>query len=95
MDPLLRSQSRVGAWTVRAHRPQPGVALLEVSLGEYDELFYVVTGDKSVAVVAYDPSDQTYREAQVFVFPKPYGWSLDVPDEEALLQVWQAVGVQR
>lgn len=66
-----------------------------MELGDYNELFFVVTGDKSVAVTMYDPSDLTHREPQVFVFAKPYGWSLDVPDEEALLQVWQSVGVQR
>jgi hypothetical protein len=43
----------------------------------------------------YDTSDDTYPEPQIFTFAKPYGWLMDLTDEEALLQVWQAVGVQR
>lgn len=90
-----RGAGRTGAWNVHAVRPSPAVALFEIRLGDYTEFFYVVTGDKTVAVTMFDPSDETYREPQVFVFAKPYGWSLDGPDDEVLLRVWQSVGVQR
>ena len=50
---------------------------------------------KRVSVTMYDTSDETYPEPQTFTFAKPYGWRTDLPDDEALLQVWQAVGVQR
>jgi hypothetical protein len=81
--------------TVEVHRFGPNVVLFDVHVADYREVFFVVTGDKSVAITMFDESDSTHPEAQVFVFAKPYGWSLDTTDEEALIQVWQAVGVQR
>jgi hypothetical protein len=83
------------ARTVDVHRFGLDVALFDVHLADYREVFFVVTGEKSVAITMYDESDSTHPEAQVFVFAKPYRWSLDTTDEEALIQVWQAVGVQR
>lgn len=77
------------------HRFGPDVALFDVHLGDYREVFFVVTGDRSVSITMLDSSDPTHHEAQVFVFAKPYQWDLDTTDEEALLQVWQAVGVAR
>jgi hypothetical protein len=82
--------------TVDVKRLGRRAVLLDVHLGDYRELFFVVSGEKSVTITMFDESDATYQEAQVFVFPKPYGWDLDsADDEETLLMVWQAVGVQR
>jgi hypothetical protein len=71
------------------------VTVFDVRLRDYREVFLVVTGDKSVTITMFDEGDATHHEAQVFVFAKPYGWSLDTSDEEALLRVWESVGVQR
>ncbi|MBW0088127.1 hypothetical protein I4I73_09920 [Pseudonocardia sp. KRD-184] len=92
-DPLLARGS--GGWRVQVVRPDPKVALFEVALSDYREFFFVAVGERSVSVTMYDTSDQTYPEPQTFTFAKPYGWDADLGDEEALLQVWQAVGVQR
>lgn len=82
-------------WRVQVARPDPKVALFEVALSDYREFFFVAVGERSVSVTMYDTSDQTYPEPQTFTFAKPYGWDTDLGDEEALLQVWQAIGVQR
>jgi hypothetical protein len=76
-------------------RPDPKVTLFDVSLSDYHEYFFVAVGEHSVSITTYDTSDESYPEPQSFTFAKPYGWRTDLPDEEALLQVWQAVGVQR
>ncbi|HVU72662.1 MAG TPA: hypothetical protein VHE83_06860 [Mycobacteriales bacterium] len=81
--------------TVDVHRYGPHVAVFDVHLAGYREVFTVTTGQKSVVITMLDESDAAHSEAQVFVFAKPYGWDLDVPDDEALLLVWQSVGVQR
>lgn len=81
--------------TVDVHRFGPSVTVFEVHLGHYREVFTVITGQKSVVITMLDESDATHQEGQVFVFAKSYGWNLDVSDEEALLLVWQSVGVQR
>ncbi len=92
-DPLL-ARARSG-WRVQVTRPDPKVSLFEVALSDYREFFFVAVGERSVSVTMYDTSDATYPEPQTVTFAKPYGWDADLPDEEALLQVWQAVGVQR
>ena len=76
-------------------RPDARVSLFEVALSDYREFFFVAVGDRSVSVTMYDTSDETHPEPQVFTFAKPYGWDMDLEAEEALLQVWQAIGVQR
>jgi hypothetical protein len=88
-------QHRAGGWQVRTTRPEPRITLFDVALSDYREFFYVAVGERSVSVTMYDTSDETYPEPQTFTFAKPYGWRTDLPDDEALLQVWQAVGVQR
>jgi hypothetical protein len=82
-------------WKVRVTRPHSQVALFDVQLSEYREFFLVATGECSVTITMFETSDDTYREPQTFIFAKPYGWRDDLTDEEALLQVWQSVGVQR
>jgi hypothetical protein len=82
-------------WRVRVSRPEPRVALFDVQLSDYHEFFFVAVGERSVSVIMYDTSDETYPEPQSFTFAKPYGWRNDLPDDEALLQVWQSIGVQR
>ncbi len=91
----MRRRPRPGAWQVTLTRPDPRAMLFEVRLSEYREFFFVAVGEKSIAITTFDPSDETYLEPQCFVFTKPYGWDEDLDGEEALLQVWQAVGVQR
>jgi hypothetical protein len=97
-DPVLARigrQSRAGGWQVRTTRPDPRITLFDVALSGYREFFFVAVGERSVSITMYDTSDQTYPEPQTFTFAKPYGWRTDLSDDEALLQVWQAVGVQR
>lgn len=86
--------SRVGAWSVVVTKPHPRMTMFDVSLSDYREFFCVAEGEHSLTIVMHEP-DAVYAEAQVFVFPKPYGWSSDLGDDEALQQVWQAVGVVR
>jgi hypothetical protein len=85
----------VGGWQVTATRPDSRVTMFEVALSDYREFFFVAVGERSVSITMYDTSDETHPEPQTFTFAKPYGWETDLQDEEALLQVWQAVGVQR
>lgn len=68
---------------------------MEVGLGEYREVFFVLVGERSVAISSFDETDPTHPEPAVFVFPKPYQWSLDLDDDELMVQIWQATGVQR
>ena len=91
----MRSSPRSGAWTVEVTRPDPSVTLFDVSLSGYHEFFAVVVGEKLVSITSYEPTEDAFSEPQLFVFAKPYGWRDDLDDEEALMQVWQAVGVQR
>lgn len=85
---------KVGSWSVVVTRPHPNMTLFDVSLSDYREFFCVAEGEHSLTVVMLEP-EAVYREAQVFVFPKPYGWTRELGDDEALQQVWQAVGVLR
>lgn len=87
--------TRVGAWHVVVTRPHPRVTLFEVSLSDYREFFSVAEGEHSLAVTMIEPEVASYTEPQVFVFAKPYGWRDDLGDDEALMQVWQTIGVQR
>lgn len=85
----------VGGWSVVVQRPHPKVSLFEVQLSDYHEFFSVAEGQSTIAITMYEPGEDAYPEPQVFVFAKPYGWRDDLEGDEALLQVWQAVGVQR
>jgi hypothetical protein len=86
---------RIGRWRVYTTRPDPRATLFDVSLSGYHEFFFVAVGERSVSITMYDTSDESHPEPQVFTFAKPYGWRTDLADDEALLQVWQSVGVQR
>ena len=83
-----------GSWSVVVTRPHPNMTLFDVSLSDYREFFCVAEGEHSLTIVMLEP-EAVYREAQVFVFPKPYGWNPNLDDDEALQQVWQSVGVLR
>lgn len=87
--------SRAGGWQVRTTRPDPRVTLFDVSLSGYREFFFVAVGEKSLSVTSFDVTDETHLEPQTFVFAKPYGWDTELEGDEALLQLWQAIGVQR
>lgn len=91
----MAAPTRAGGWHVRATRPDPRITLFDVALSGYREYFYVAVGQRSISVTMYDTSDETYPEPQTFTFAKPYGWDTDLTDDEALLQVWQSIGVQR
>lgn len=96
--PILDREPSEGehrAWRVSQERPEPGVSLFTVELGDYREYFLVAAGRKTLAITMFDPSDAAYPEPQTFTFAKPYGWDTGLEPEEALLQVWQAVGVLR
>jgi hypothetical protein len=90
------SQPGAGSgWTVRTVRPDPRVTLFDVQLSDYHEYFFVAVGEKSVSITMYDTSNPFYLEPQCFTFARPHDWDTDLGDDEALIQVWQAVGVQR
>jgi hypothetical protein len=82
-------------WKVTATRPEPRVALFDVRMSDYHEYFFAAEGEKSVSITMLDPSDASHLEPQTFSFAKPHDWRDDLGDEEALLQLWQAVGVRR
>jgi hypothetical protein len=84
-----------GGWSVVMNRPHPAVTLLEVSLPGYREFFSVTEGCATLAITTIEAGEDAHYEPQVFVFAKPYGWRNDLDGDEALMQVWQAVGVQR
>ncbi|MTV25724.1 hypothetical protein FTX61_09920 [Nitriliruptoraceae bacterium ZYF776] len=69
--------------------------MFDVHVSDYHEFFFVVAGEKTVSVSRFDPSDESYLEPEVSVFPKPYRWELEEDDDLAILQVWQVVGAQR
>jgi hypothetical protein len=70
-------------------------ALIEVAWPDGGEVFFVADGDRSVGIMAFDESDDSHREPRLHVIPRPYGWSMDVSDDELLLGVWQIMGEQR
>jgi len=80
---------------VKSTRHSEHALAMEVGLGDYREVFFVLIGERSVAISSYDETDPTHPEPAVFVFPKPYQWSLDLDDDELMVQIWQATGVQR
>ena len=55
----------------------------------------MAVGPTTVALTMFDPSDKAYPEPQTFTFARPYGWDTELEAEEALIQVWEAVGVRR
>lgn len=89
------NKSTLGGWTVDIHRPHPKMTVYDVSLSGYREFFSVAVGAKSLVITSLEPGEDAYPEPQVFAFSKPYGWRDDLEGDEALMQVWQAVGVQR
>lgn len=94
----MRSQQyteRLGGWTVAVTRPHPQVTMFDVSLSGYREFFQVAEGEQTITITMFEPEADNYPEPQVFVFAKPYGWNRELTDDEALLQVWQSVGVLR
>lgn len=82
-------------WTVAATRPHPAIAMFDVQIAGYHEYFHVAEGATTVAITMLDTSDNAHPDPQVFCFAKPHDWRSDLDDEEALLQVWQVVGVRR
>lgn len=82
-------------WTVTANRPHPRVAVFDVTIGDYSEYFYVAEGASTLSITMLDTSEHAHPEPQTFSFAKPHDWRNDLSDEEALLQVWQVVGVRR
>lgn len=93
--PVGRETERNGAWAVRTFRPHPGVTVFDVQLSNYHEYFLVAAGQKTISITMLDPGDVSHPEPQTFVFAKPYGWDETLDDDEALLQVWQSVGIMR
>ena len=83
------------SWKVSAYRPDPRIAVFDVEISDYREFFIVAEGEKSLTITMLDRSDPTYLEPQVFCFAKPHDWCSDLADDEALLQVWQVVGLRR
>ncbi|MEW6470801.1 MAG: hypothetical protein AB1679_00845 [Actinomycetota bacterium] len=73
----------------------PDAALLELTWPDGGELYFVVSGARSIGIMAFDHADETHREPRIHVVPKPYQWSIDVPDDELLLLVWLTLGEQR
>jgi hypothetical protein len=82
-------------WTVNAERPHPKVTLFDVQIGDYHEFFFVAEGRTTISITMLDTSENAHPEPQDFSFAKPHDWRDHLTDEEALLQVWQVVGVGR
>jgi hypothetical protein len=92
---MSEDPTNAAAWRVIVTRPHPHVTLFEVSLSDYREFISVIEGENSIAVTMIEPEAASYTEPQLFAFAKPYGWRSDLPDQEALIQTWQTIGVQR
>ena len=88
------NRKQTGGFTVSVERRTSAV-LLEVSWPEGGELFFVVEGERSIGIMAFDGSDESHREPRVYVVPRPYGWSLDIGEDDLMLAVWQILGEQR
>lgn len=95
MEPAIEARGGSRRQVVRVTRFTEHTLAVEARLGDYREVFFVITGDRTVTISSYDESDPSYPEAQVFVFAKPYGWTLDLNDDDVMVEIWQAVGVQR
>jgi len=96
--PLARADNTSASpsgWTVDMHRYGPRVTLFDVRLADYHEYMFVALGDHSISITMLDTSNAYFREPQTFTFARPHDWDTDLPADEALIQVWQAVGVQR
>lgn len=90
-DPFVKGDR----FSVQVLRPHARVALIEASAPGVQEFFYVVEGEASVAITVFDATDQSYREPSVYVLPRPYRWTMALSDEDLLIQLWRAVGIQR
>ena len=82
-------------WSITAVRPHPGIALFQVAISGYHEYFFVAEGRTSISITMLDTSENAHPEPQTFSFAKPHDWRDDLSDEEALLLLWQVVGVRR
>jgi len=82
-------------WAITAVRPHPRVALFQVAISGYHEYFFVTEGITSISITMLDTSGNAHPEPQTFCFAKPHDWRDDLGDDEALLQLWQVVGVRR
>jgi hypothetical protein len=92
--PAIQRRRSGAGFSVSVDR-RPNAVLIDVAWPDGRELFFVVNGDRSVGIMAFDGSDESHREPRVYVVPRPYGWTLDVADDELLLLVWQMLGEQR
>jgi hypothetical protein len=89
-----------GSLTLRVERPEPRVALIEATSPGHQEFFYVVSGDTTLCVTAFEASEGAHPEPRVHVIRKPYDWDMtpadDPPsvgdDQSLLIAVWQVLG---
>ncbi|MGF1597127.1 MAG: hypothetical protein ACFCVK_09360 [Acidimicrobiales bacterium] len=89
-----------GSLTLHVERPDPRVALIEAASPGHREFFYVVAGDVSLTINAFEASDGAHPEARVHVIRKPFDWDMtpkdDPPsigdDQDLLVRVWQILG---
>lgn len=91
----MSTAQKQGSWTVRVERFDERVSLYEVRLSEYHEHMFVALGDKMISITMMDATNPYFREPQTFTFARPHDWDTELEGDEALIQVWQAVGVQR
>jgi len=80
---------------VRVSRPDRRAALVDLEAPDYRELFFVVTGDEAVSILAFDASDTTFQDARLLHIPRPRRWDPDADDESMVVQVWEAMGHSR
>jgi len=71
------------------------VASLEVTAQGYQEAFFCVSGRDSVAVTAFDPTDESWDEPRIYHLPRPLDWEEGAGPEDLLLQIWRLTGNTR
>jgi hypothetical protein len=94
--------SDLGTLSLKITRPEPRVALMEVTSPGYQEFFYVVAGERILTVTAFEATDPIHPEPRVQVLRKPHDWDMSVADvastgvddQDLLLRIWEVVGTR-
>jgi hypothetical protein len=76
---------------ISTHRFDRSV-LVDVAWPEGRETFFLVEGDHTLGLMAFDPGDPTYPEPRMYLVPKPHATDLGASDEDLLLLIWQVFG---
>lgn len=83
--------ARAALLSLAVTRPEAHTAVLDVVAPHHRELFFIAAGPTTIAVTIIETSDTDYGEPRVYVVRKPHDWSMDVADEQLLLQLWETL----